>query len=112
MICKFCKLLSSPELKAHGWTNSIPMTLASLMRPSTFSNISSKTTGPIELKFHMVTPKDTGTEVCSNGSGHMTKMAAMPIYGKNRLKIFLSRTRRLMTLGFGMKHLGCRVYQV
>ena len=24
-----------------------------------------------------------GTKVCSNGPGHMTKMAAMPIYGKN-----------------------------
>ena len=25
-------------------------------------------------------------EVCSNVPGHMTKMAAMPIYGKNPLK--------------------------
>ena len=24
-----------------------------------------------------------GNESCSNGPGHMTKMAAMPIYGKN-----------------------------
>ena len=46
-------------------------------------------------------------KVCSNGPGHMTKMAAMPIYGKNPLKIFFSRTRRLMTLGLGMKHQGC-----
>ena len=29
-----------------------------------------------------------GNKICSNGSGHMTKMAAMPIYGKN-LKNFL-----------------------
>ena len=42
-----------------------------------------------------------GTKVCSNGPGHMTKMVAMPIYGKNPLKIF-SRTRRLMTSGLGM----------
>ena len=27
-----------------------------------------------------------GTKVCSNGPGHMTKMAAMPIYGKNLKK--------------------------
>ena len=26
---------------------------------------------------------DGGTKVCSNGPGHMTKLAAMPIYGKN-----------------------------
>ena len=29
---------------------------------------------------------DGGTKVCSNGPGHMTKMGAMLIYGKN-LKI-------------------------
>ena len=26
--------------------------------------------------------------------GHMTKMAAMPIYGKNPLKIFFSKTNK------------------
>ena len=50
------------------------------VRPSTFSNIfSSEITGLIKLKFHMETPKDAGTKVCSNGPGHMTKMASMPI---------------------------------
>ena len=43
-----------------------------------------------------------GTKVCSNVPGHVTKKAAMPIYGKNPLKIFFSRTRRPMTLGPGM----------
>ena len=62
---------------------------------STFSNIfSSETIGPIDLEFHMETPKDGGTKVCSNGPGHMTKMAAMPIDAKNPLKIFIFRTRR------------------
>ena len=74
----------------------------SVVCPPTISNIfSSETTGPIELKFHIETPKDGGTKVCSNGIGHMTKMDAMPIYGKNPLKIF-SRTRRPMTSGLGM----------
>ena len=59
----------------------------------------------------METPKDRGTKVCSNGLGHMTKMAATPIYGKNPLKIFFSRTRRPMTLGLD-KHLGHGAYQV
>ena len=27
-----------------------------------------------------------GTKVCSNGPGHMTKVAALPIYGKNLKK--------------------------
>ena len=43
-----------------------------------------------------------GNKVCSNGSGHMTKMAVTSIYSKNPLKIFYSRTRRLKTLGLGM----------
>ena len=33
-------------------------------------------------------PWEGGTKVCINGPGHMTKMAAMPIYGKNPSKIF------------------------
>ena len=54
---------------------------------STFSNIfSSETTGPIEAKFHMESLWDGGTKVYSNGPGHMTKVAAMPIYGKNLKK--------------------------
>ena len=54
---------------------------------STFSNIfASETTRPMEAKFHMELSWDGGTKVCSNGLGRMTKMAAMPIYGKN-LKI-------------------------
>ena len=80
-----------------------PSVRPSSVRPSTFSNVfSSETTGPIKLKFHMETPSDAGTKVCSNGPGHMFKMAAMPIYGKNPLKIFFSRTRRPMTLGLSM----------
>ena len=39
-------------------------------------------------------PWISGTKVCSWHLGHMTKMAAMPIYGKNPSKIFFSRTGR------------------
>ena len=53
----------------------------------TFSNIfSSETIGPIEAKFHVEPPWDGGTKVCSNGICHMTKLATMPIYGKNLKK--------------------------
>ena len=51
--------------------------------PRRFSNIFSETTWPIEAKFHMESLWDGGTKVCSNGPGHMTKMAVIPIYGKN-----------------------------
>ena len=35
-----------------------------------------------------------GTKVCSNGAGHMTKMAATPIYGKT-LKNLLLRNQKV-----------------
>ena len=60
---------------------------------------------------------DEGMKVCLWGLGHMTKMAAMPIYGKNSSKIFsmgqwlyglvctigdsgLSKFVQMMTLGW------------
>ena len=55
---------------------------------------------------------DGGTKVCSNGPGDMTKMAAMPIYGKNLKKICFSGTKRLMTLKLGMQHRVLEYYQV
>ena len=42
-----------------------------------------------------------GMKICINEMGHMTKMAAMPIYGKT-LKNFFSRTNGLMALKHGM----------
>ena len=46
-----------------------------------------------------------------NELGHMTNMAAMPIYGKNLKKNFSSRTSRPMTLKLRMKHFLCKYYQ-
>ena len=41
------------------------------------------------------------------GAGHMTKMAAVPIYGKKPSKIFFSGTGRpISTKKLGMKHRG------
>ena len=80
---------------------------------STFSNIfSSETTGPIEVKFHVEPPWDGGTKICSNGPGHITNVAAMPIYGKNLKKIFFSRTKRPVTLNLGMRHRVIEYYKV
>ena len=44
----------------------------------------------------MKTPYDRLAKICTNCTGHMTKMATMPIYGKN---IFFSGTKRPMALG-------------
>ena len=69
--------VSSPEPKdTHG--------SVVVVRPFTFSNIfSSETAWPSKAKFYVEPPWEGGTKVCINGPGHMTKMAAMPIYGKN-----------------------------
>ena len=76
---------------------------------STFSNIFfSETTGPIEAKFHMEPPWGGGTKVCSNGTGHMTKMAIMPIYGKT-LKNLLLRNQKAFDIETKYAALGARV---
>ena len=52
---------------------------------STFSNIVSlETARPIQAKFHVDPPCDTWTKTCLNGTGHMTKMAALPFSGNKR----------------------------
>ena len=47
-----------------------------------------------------------------NNPGHMTKMAAMPIYGKNPSKFFLSGTPGLISTKLGIKHRGLEYYNV
>ena len=62
--------------------------------PSTHQNIvSSETTRPFELKFHMKTSYDRLAKVYTKCNGHMTKMATTPIYGKNPLNVFFSGTK-------------------
>ena len=100
----FTTLFSTPEPKAHMRAYSIPM----LRRPasvrrcpsaSTISNIS-ETAFPTKTKFYVKPPWVGGTKICLRHLGHMTKMVAMPIYGKNPSKIFFSGTgngRRIST---------------
>ena len=47
-----------------------------------------------------------------NNPGHMTKMATMPIYGKNPSKIFFSRTGGSISKKLGMKHRWLKYYNV
>ena len=52
-----------------------------------WSNVfSSETAWPIKAKFYVEPPWEGGMKVYINGPGHMTKMAAMPICGKNLKK--------------------------
>ena len=76
------------ELIVYPWSG--------VRRPSVrsqWSNIFfSETAWPIKAKFYVEPPWVGGTIFCSRHLGHMTKMAATPIYGKNPSKIFFSRT--------------------
>ena len=47
-----------------------------------------------------------GTKVCSRHLGHMTKMVATPIYGKNPSKVFFSRNGGPILTKLGMYHWG------
>ena len=77
----------------------------SVVRRPPFSKIfSSETAWPIKAKFYMKHLWEGGTNVYINNPGHMTKMAAMPIYGKNPSKIFFSGTTGPISTKLGMKH--------
>ena len=85
--------------------------LASIRRPSSViiarrsqcTKIFSETACPIKTKFY-VDPSWVGVmKVCSRHLGHMTKMAAMPIYGENASKIF-SRTGGPIFTKLGIQH--------
>ena len=75
--------LTYMNIKGHGHS----LTLVQSHSDSAFSNFFSlETARPVEAKFHVKPPWDGGMKECSNGLGHMTHMAAMPIYGKNLKK--------------------------
>ena len=47
-----------------------------------------------------------------NNLSHMTKMVAMPIYGKNPSKFFFSGTTGRISTKLGMKHWGLEYYNL
>ena len=67
----------------RGLSAPVPATAAIYMYITIISNIFSKTAWSINAKFHVEPPWEVGKKVHINRPGHMTKMAAMPIYGKN-----------------------------
>ena len=104
----FCCFFSSPE--PSGSQGELIVYPCSVVRPSSvrhppFSKIFfSETAWPIKAKFYMKHLWEGGTNVYINNPGHMTKMAAMPIYGKNPSKIFFSGTTGPISTKLGMKH--------
>ena len=96
--------LAHLSLQAHWWAYSIGMLRCPSVCPPFSKFFFSKTAGPVEAKFHVEPPWVRGTKVCLGHLGHMTKIANMPIYGKNPSKIFFFGTKGPMTLGLGMRH--------
>ena len=75
------------ELIGYSWSGVSPSVVC---RPSVHN--AQRSSPPIKAKFYVEPPWIGGRKVCLRHLGHMTKMATMPIYGKNPSKIFFSRT--------------------
>ena len=54
-----------------------------------FKTVFSQTIDSIELKFNVKTPYDKLAKMYTKYHGHLTKMTAMPIYGKKTFKNLL-----------------------
>ena len=80
------------ELIVHQWSGVRRPSVCPSVVVHNAKNFFSETAGPIKAKFYVEPPWVGGTIFCSRHLGHMTKMAATPIYGKNPSKIFFSRT--------------------
>ena len=93
------------ELKRYSWYGvrpSVGVVRPSRRRPQCSKIFFSETALRIKAKFYVQPPWVGGTIFCSRHLGHMTKMAATPIYGKNPSKIFFSRTGRPISTKLGM----------
>ena len=75
-------------------------------RPQCSNIFFSETAWPIKANFYVEPPWVEGMKFCWLHLGHVTKMAATPIYGKNPSKIFFSRTGGPIFTKLGMKHPG------
>ena len=87
MLGNYACFLAHLSRRLTGELIGYPWIRPSVVRPFTFSNVfSSETAWPIKAKFYVEPPWEGGKKVYINGPGHMAKMAAMPIYGKNLKK--------------------------
>ena len=93
------KLEDAVNIKDQGYS----LTLVQGHPDSTFSSFFSLETDRLMKPNFMWSLHGMGNESeYTHGLCHMTKMAAMPIYGKKPSKIFCSGTKKLMTFKVGM----------
>ena len=84
--CRVLVLFSSPEPSgSQGELIVYPYSgvCCRRRRQQCLNIFSSETALPIKAKFYVEPPWEGGTKLYINGPGHMTKMAPMPIFGKN-----------------------------
>ena len=74
------------ELIGYSWSGVRPSVRRRTSSPTISNIFFSETTGPIKAQFYVEPPWVGGTIFCLRHLGHMTKMAATPIYGKNPSK--------------------------
>ena len=94
-------------IAAFGLRAACSIQLNELMKLSGYQRSSlnlffSELVGRFGTKVNMKAYGRMGIKIYINEFGHMTKMAAMPIYGKKTKKIFFSRTNGLMALKHDM----------
>ena len=77
---------------------------AKYMYIAIFSIILSKTSWTIKAEFCVEPAWGVGKKVYINGTGHMTRIAAMLIYAKNLQKSFPTELIVLWSVIFGMEH--------
>ena len=90
------------ELIVYPWSGVRRTSSVRRRRPQCSNIFFSETAWPIKAKFDVEPSRVGGTKFCSRHLGHMTKMAATPIYGKNPSNIFFSRTGRRISTKLGM----------
>ena len=88
------------ELMGYSWSGVRPASIL-IHRRSQGSKIFSETDWPIKAKFYVEPPWVWGTIFCSRHLGHMTKMAATPIYGKKSSPEPAGRFSRNLVCGIG-----------
>ena len=93
-ICKQLKAFTDTKGQDHLLAFLYP----GCLRWNVVNFFSSLTTGLIKTKLHVEPVYDGRKKVCSCDLGHMTKMATMPIYGENPLKILSSGTEWQITI--------------
>ena len=72
---------------------------------------------PIEDKFHVELSWVVRMKVCSKSPGHVTKMATMPVYGKNPLKVSNQQADGRLILSYSqaaghISQISCRAFMI